>query len=240
MIDAVMYGMMPRAKMVSLRMLPPANMSKNPKTVPDCELKNSCQRWMLMPGVGIWPPSRYTASIASVNSTRLRRSGTRKMLAKASKNLMVVCDSRRSSSRRADHLRFAAGLGDLVRSRFREVMRLDRDGPRQLARAQDFETGAELVDHAQLGQAVGSEHVAFQLIQPSQVDDGELLLEDVGEAALGQAAMQRHLAALETALLAEAADCLLALVPAPRGLARPRAHAAAHAFFQARLPGRGL
>ena len=31
MIDAVMYGMMPRAKTVRRRMLPPANRSKKPK-----------------------------------------------------------------------------------------------------------------------------------------------------------------------------------------------------------------
>ena len=34
MIDAVMYGMMPSAKTVRRRMLPPANRSKKPKIEP--------------------------------------------------------------------------------------------------------------------------------------------------------------------------------------------------------------
>ena len=44
MIDAVMYGMIPKAKTVSRRMLPPANRSKKPKIDPELELKNSSQR----------------------------------------------------------------------------------------------------------------------------------------------------------------------------------------------------
>src|ERR1019366_3663347 len=90
MIDAVMYGMIPNAKTVSRRMLPPANRSKNPKIDPELELKNSSQRVMLMPGVGMWPPSRYTASMASANSSRLRRSGTRNMFVNASNSLFMT------------------------------------------------------------------------------------------------------------------------------------------------------
>src|SRR5581483_9260924 len=39
----------------------------------------------------MWPPSRYTASIPRVNSTRLRRSGMRNTLARPSKNLINPC-----------------------------------------------------------------------------------------------------------------------------------------------------
>jgi hypothetical protein len=46
-----------------------ANMSKKPKMEPDCELKKVLPALTLMPGVGMWPPSRYTASMASVNNT---------------------------------------------------------------------------------------------------------------------------------------------------------------------------
>ena len=53
MIDAVMYGMMPRAKIVRRRILPPANKSKKPKIDPAAELKNSSHRVMLIPGVGM-------------------------------------------------------------------------------------------------------------------------------------------------------------------------------------------
>src|SRR5437762_7554838 len=54
------------------------------------------------------------------------------------------------------------------------------------------------------------------------------------EAALRQPAIDRHLAAFETRLGA-ARTCRLALAAAPRGLAQPRADAAAKPF--ARMPG---
>src|SRR5664279_873081 len=98
MIDAVMYGMIPKAKTVRRRMLPPANRSKKPKIDPEFELKNSSQRCKLIPGVGMWPPRRYTASRPSANISRLRRSGTRNMFANASNSLfMVPFDSHRYS-----------------------------------------------------------------------------------------------------------------------------------------------
>ena len=90
MIDAVMYGMIPNAKTDSRLMLPPANRSKKPKIDPELELKNSSHRVMLMPGVGMWPPRRYTASRANANANRLRRSGTRNMLANASNSLFMA------------------------------------------------------------------------------------------------------------------------------------------------------
>ena len=58
MMDAVMYGMMPRAKIVSFLTLPPANISKKPKMEPAAELKNSVHRWVLIPGVGMTAPKR--------------------------------------------------------------------------------------------------------------------------------------------------------------------------------------
>src|ERR1019366_1513167 len=71
-------------------MLPPANRSKKPKIEPAFELMNSSHLTMLMPGVGMWPPSRYTANIASANSSRLRRSGTRNMFVNASNSLFMT------------------------------------------------------------------------------------------------------------------------------------------------------
>ena len=65
------------------------------------------------------------------------------------------------------------------------------------------------------------------------------VLEDVGESALRQAAVQRHLAALESALLAETGAGVLAFVPACRGLAVPRPHAAADPLTLFLLPRRG-
>src|SRR5262245_24648826 len=123
MMDAVMYGMMPRANTVRRRILPPANISKKPKIEPCCEEKNSAHFWRLIPGVGIWLPRRYTASSPRVNRSRLRRSGTRKMFANASKNFMVPFDPALLAWS-ANHLRLAAGLLDLLQRRFGKLMRL--------------------------------------------------------------------------------------------------------------------
>src|SRR5579884_1858029 len=186
MIDAVMYGMMPSAKIVSRRMLPPANRSKKPKIEPCCEEKKSAHRCRLMPGVGIWLPRRYTASSPSVNRSRLRRSGTRNMFANASKNFMVTLIVPRLTAaallllrlRAADYLRGAPGLLNLFHRRLRKLVRLDRDLPRQLARAENLETIAELADDSQFHQPVGIEAVAIELLQPAEVDDRVLLLEN--------------------------------------------------------------
>src|ERR1035441_10066676 len=137
MIDAVMYGMIPNAKTVSRRMLPPANRSKNPKIDPELELKNSSQRVMLMPGVGMWPPSRYTASMASANSSRLRRSGTRNMFVNASNSLfMTPFDFPPLIGLGAKHLRRSAGRLDLLQSRLGKVVGFPRDLARQYAGAE--------------------------------------------------------------------------------------------------------
>ena len=56
MIDAVMYGMMPRAKIVSRRSWPPLNRSMNPRKVPRFWSKNCASTSALMPGVGMCPP----------------------------------------------------------------------------------------------------------------------------------------------------------------------------------------
>src|SRR5436190_7922426 len=54
---------------------------------------NSSKRLASTPGIGRWPPMRYTASIASVKKTRFRRSGIRKTLAIASRNFMAYFSS---------------------------------------------------------------------------------------------------------------------------------------------------
>src|ERR1019366_9213287 len=135
--------------------------------------------------------------------SRLRRSGTRKMFANASRNLVIApFDSRRSLADRADHLGRSAGLLDFFHRRLGKVVGLHRNFARQLPGAQDLETVTQLLDDAQLEQAVGVERIAFQLLQLPEVDNSVLLLEDVRESALGQPAVNRHLAAFETALLA--------------------------------------
>ena len=78
-------------------------------------------------------------------------------------------------------------------------MRLDGDRARQLAVAENLQAVFELLHHAQLEQLAEIEGIALELIEALQVDDGEFLAEDVGESALRQAAVQRHLAAFKSA-----------------------------------------
>src|SRR5690349_4610914 len=79
--------------------------------------------------------------------------------------------------------------------------------------------------------------VVNRLLQRAEVDDLPRLLVRRPEAALGDAAVERHLAALE-ALDGDAGARLLALHAAARGLALARADTAAHAH--AALAGAGV
>src|SRR5262249_32271154 len=72
-------------------------------------------------------------------------------------------------------------------------------------------------------------------LQAAEIDDLELAPEQILEAALGQPAVQRHLAALE-ALDGDAGARLLALDAAARGLAQTRADAASEALLAAPRP----
>src|SRR5271163_5374248 len=143
MMDAVMYGMMPNAKIVSLRKLPPLKRSKMPKTEP-CACLNICvSTSALMPGVGMCAPMRYTASRASVNSTRFRKSGMRNMFLRASTNrfIRLPCDSplRYNITLRRYDLKRAACFGDLVLGRSAEGMRVNRELGLQFAIAQNLD-----------------------------------------------------------------------------------------------------
>src|SRR5215472_11371572 len=139
---------------------------------------------------------------------------------------------------RADGLRRAAGLLNLLNRRLRELVGLHRDLARQLARSQNLETVLEFVDDSQFDQTIGIERVAVKLFELIEVHNGEMLLENVLESALRQAAVKRHLAALETALLAETGDGMLALGAARGVFAHARAHAASHALAGLYLAGR--
>src|SRR5208283_5067261 len=100
--------------------------------------------------------------------------------------------SRRLLANRADHLRRPSGLLDLIQRRLRKLVGLHRDLARQLAGAENLESFPQLLDDAQLHQAIGVEGIALEFFQTPQVDDSELLLEDVGESALGKPAVERH------------------------------------------------
>ena len=59
MIDAEMYGMIPRASTVARDSPPPTNMSYMPKNVPAPWLRTkSARTWTSTPGVAMWAPPR--------------------------------------------------------------------------------------------------------------------------------------------------------------------------------------
>ena len=58
MMEAEMYGMMPRAKTERRRSAPPEKRSRKPKTPPLIDLKNSESATGSTPGVGMCEPSR--------------------------------------------------------------------------------------------------------------------------------------------------------------------------------------
>src|ERR1039457_2004154 len=117
-------------------------------------------------------------------------------------------------------------------------MRLNIDLARNLTRTEDLEPIAQLVDNTARDQAVHREGIAFQLFQILEVDDRVLLFENISETALRQTAVQRHLAAFESAHNAVARDGTRALVAAGRRLAPAGTHTAADALFPVLLPGR--
>src|SRR5215510_837660 len=80
MIDAVMYGMIPRKKIDTWVIAPPEKRSRKPTTPPRLDwLCRSLIAWKLTYGTGRCAPTRYTAMMTIVKKILLRRSGTRNM-----------------------------------------------------------------------------------------------------------------------------------------------------------------
>src|SRR5208337_31003 len=244
MMDEVMYGMMPRAKIVSRRKLPPLNRSKIPSTDPaDC-LKRSSSTVVLMPGVGMCAPRRYTASSPSVKNSRFRRSSMRKRFANAFKKrfIPVPRETRLRLSRTSQdyHLKHAAGLGDLFLRRGAECVGVNGELGLQLAIAQNLDGIRGAAHKTVRAQQLRRHRLAFgEHVEFLEVDDGILHAERIVEPALRNAPVQRHLPAFKAAPPRIAAPRFLALVALPGSPAELRADAAAHAHFTlARALGR--
>src|SRR5580704_18371385 len=92
-----------------------------------------------------------------------------------------------------------------------------------IGRAADESVRAKQIRRHRLSRG---EHVEFL-----KVDNGIADAKRIVEAALWNAAMQRHLAAFKTPAARIAAAGFLPLVASPGGLAELRAHAAADAHF---------
>src|SRR5579859_3686833 len=133
----------------------------------------------------------------------------------------------------------AAGLLDRCDGGFRRTVNLDIELGLEFAAAEQPHARLGTPDHAGFHQrfgingSLGVEQLGIDgLLQAIEIDLGEFQPEDVVEAPLGQAPVQRHLTALEP-LDAHAGARGLALAAAAGGLALARADATAdaHALF---------
>jgi hypothetical protein len=106
---------------------------------------------------------------------------------------------------------------------------LERDRLADFAGLDDLDDPRHLADEARRLQGQQIDLGRIEPLQVGQRDLGVVLERGRLEAALGQTALQRHLTTLEADLVVAAGARLLALVAATRGLAEPRADAAADA-----------
>src|SRR6266478_386200 len=150
----------------------------------------------------------------SVNRIRLRRSGTLNILRTAARNFSIikvaqtsVCDLNdqrrlKSVQLRANNGNSAAGLFNLLARAPGKAVRRDFQRLGNLAIAEDYDiVFGFLDDPAMVHNFRGYFIVGRKLLfQSREADFNPLLLEDIGKAAFGQTAMQRHLAAFETDL----------------------------------------
>src|SRR6185503_15480222 len=109
-----------------------------------------------------------------------------------------------------------------------------------LAREDDLGARAFRLHEPGLLQAVEVDGLARDAREVARAHFRGLHDEDGEEAALRQAPLQRHLAALEADLVVAAGARALALVAAPRGLAEARAAAAPDALARLVRSGRRL
>ena len=117
------------------------------------------------------------------------------------------------------HLGLSACCLDSLLGRSGESRSLDSELLGQLAAAQNLVAVAALGEDTLLQQRVDRDSIAvLELIQGAEIHDLQGLCEDVVEAALGDAAGQRHLAAFKANTDLAAGAGLLALVTAAAGL----------------------
>src|SRR5258708_25660340 len=238
MIDEVMSGMMPSAKIVSRRKLPPLKRSKMPSTEPADWVKSCSSTAVLIPGVGMCAPMRYTASSAIVNSTRFRKSSMRNMFFTASTNrfMPVSCDSSLCYN-----LERTTRLGNLFFCRGAKRLRMNRQLGRQLAIAENLDGVRDAAHKTVRAEQLGSNRLAGRKnVQFRQVHDRVGYAKGIVKAALRHAPVQRHLSAFKAAAARIAAARLLSLVAGACGLAELRTHPAANANFLLPRPPRRL
>src|SRR2546423_3787515 len=152
---------------------------------------------------------------------RLRRSGMAKMLRNVSRKFNLL-----------DLLAGAARRFDLLSRRRRELRRLHVELLGQLSVAEDLDPVSGALDEARAAKrALIDGGAIVEAIEVAHVHDGMHFLEDVGESALRQTAMKRHLAAFESEHARIAGARLLPLLSAARRLAVPGARSAPDALL---------
>src|SRR6267143_1206202 len=121
-----------------------------------------------------------------------------------------------------DQLDRAAGLFDLLARLGAHLVRAHRDGPGQIAVAEDLQPVPAVLERAR-GQQPLESHRLLRIdpLQVAHVDDGVLHPERVGEAPLGDPALDGHLPTLEADEVHVAGAGLLSLPAAACRLARP-------------------
>src|SRR5688572_31716714 len=131
-----------------------------------------------------------------------------------------------------DLLHGPAGLLDDLPGRLGELRRGDVELLGELAVAEDLHAIVRALDQAGLTKhGLIDRGAVVEALQIGDVHDRVVGLEDIGEAALRQTAMQRHLAAFKTALAAVAGAGLLSLLATAGRLAMTRARTATDALL---------
>src|ERR1700728_3629925 len=186
--------MMPSAKIEKRSSAPPENKFTQPNSVLEAASKNEADACPSIPGVGIATPTRYTTSIAAVNSSRRRSSGMREAFENPSS---IQCVSA------FDQISAAAGRRDLLARIAGKSVGPNRQLDFQVAAAEnlDFPTGAH---QSTINQNRRIDGLALgETDQLAQVDLGEALARlfvflQSAKAALRNPARERHLTAFVT------------------------------------------
>src|ERR1700676_1728776 len=150
---------------------------------------------VLMPGMGMCAPMRYTASRARVNKTRFRKSSMRNMFFTASMNrFMLFCAApfytRRLLSRR-QNLKRGSGSGDLFLGRRAESVRVNGNLRSQFPVAQNLDAVLGAANESVRAKQIRRHRFASrENVQLVQVDHRIGNREWIMKSALGHPAMQ--------------------------------------------------
>src|SRR5918997_5090391 len=216
-IEAVMYGMIPRAKTLRLLNAPPVNTPKRPVIAFPLVSRPLSRASRFTPGSGTQQPSRYRIRIAAVNMSLRLSSGTLQAFPKA------------FSISPLQDLDATASCHYLLFGNLREGVRPHRNGPLDLPVPEDLDQVVLPADHPRRLELLDADLVPVKLRKLTHVDRrvelGACGCVRPARHALEtrQPTLQRHLAALVGQVRLRIRAGLGAPVAAAAGLAVPRA-----------------